>query len=80
MCHDADSRTLKRILNFPVLDYALISQSQLTSPHPHHDTSHAILLIIPVNGKHIAILINAPLVYKGSDDNSISGGVGADLA
>ncbi len=47
---------------------------------PHHDTNHAILIIIPVNGKRVAVPIDAPLVYKVNDDNSITGGVGSALA
>ena len=47
----------------------------------HRDTNHAILLLMPVNGKHIAMPLDAPPVYLiAGDSNAIEGGTGQDLA
>lgn len=47
---------------------------------PHRDTNHAILAIIPVEGKRVAVPIDAPIVYAVSDSGGIIGGSGAELA
>ena len=46
---------------------------------PHRDTNQAIVLIFPVEGKRVALPIDAPLVYK-TVGKSITGGAGKDLA
>ena len=48
---------------------------------PHRDTNHAILVLLPVDGKRIAVPLDAPPVYsvvEGTKD--IEGGDGQDLA
>lgn len=48
---------------------------------PHRDTNHAILLLLPVNGKRIAMPLDAPPVYSIAEgSNEIEGGTGQDLA
>lgn len=48
---------------------------------PHRDTNHAILLLLPVEGKRVAMPLDAPLVYSVADEtNDIEGGSGEDLA
>ena len=50
---------------------------------PHRETNHAIILILPVNGKRVAMPIDAPGVYSYSGDDKgadIHGGTGEDLA
>jgi len=47
---------------------------------PNRHTNHAILIIIPVDGKRMAIPIDAPIVYNTNDDCDIEGGSGEDLA
>ena len=46
---------------------------------PHRETNRAIILILPVNGKRVAMPIDAPVVYSYSGDD-IHGGTGEDLA
>ena len=45
----------------------------------HRDTNHAILIIMPVNGRRVAVPMDAPLVYKIDDEGDITGGSGVDL-
>ena len=52
---------------------------------PHRDTNQAIMLIFPVNGKRVSMPIDALPVYeygrlKDSDENSVQGSYGVDLA
>ena len=50
---------------------------------PHRETNHAIILILPVNRKRVAMPIDAPVVYSysGNDKGAdIHGGIGEDLA
>ena len=48
---------------------------------PHRETNHAILVLIPVKGKGIAMPLDAPPVYSVFEDtNHIGGGDGQDLA
>ena len=50
---------------------------------PHRETNHAIVLILPVNGKRFAMPIDAPVVYSYSGDDKgadIYSGTGEDLA
>ena len=47
---------------------------------PYRDTNHAILIIMPVNGRRVAVPMDAPLVYKIDDEGDITGGSGVDLA
>lgn len=48
---------------------------------PHRDTNHAILVLLPVKGKRIAMPLDAPPVYSVAEDtNNIEGGDGQDLA
>lgn len=48
---------------------------------PHRDTNHAILVLLPVDGKRVAMPLDAPLVYSISRaTNDIEGGSGKDLA
>ena len=47
---------------------------------PHRDTNHAILIIMPVNGRRVAVLMDAALVYKIHDEGNITGGSGVYLA
>ncbi len=47
---------------------------------PHRDTNHAILVLLPVNGKHVAMPLDAPLVYSVSGEGDIEGGSGQHLA
>ena len=35
---------------------------------PHRDTNQAIILIIPCNGKRVAVPVDAPIVYHVSPD------------
>ena len=46
----------------------------------HRDTNHAILIIMPVNGRRVAVPMDAPLVYKIDDEGDITEGSGVDLA
>ena len=46
----------------------------------HRDTNHAILIIMPVNGRRVAVPMDAPLVYKIDDEGDITGGSGVDWA
>eukprot|EP00794_Sanderia_malayensis_P003887 gene3887-4431_t len=52
---------------------------------PHRDTNHAIMIIVQVNGRRIAMPIDAPLVYGYEEDEDganveLQGGSGIDLA
>ncbi len=48
---------------------------------PHRDTNHAIMLLLPMNGKRIAMPLDAPPVYSiAEESNEIEGGTGEDLA
>ena len=47
---------------------------------PHRDTNHAILVLLPVNGKRVAMPLDAPLVYSVSGEGDIEGGSGQHLA
>ena len=50
---------------------------------PHRDTNHAILVLLPVDGKRIAVPLDAPPVYsivEGTKDIEGGGGGGQDLA
>uniref|UniRef100_A0A7M6DPB1 Uncharacterized protein n=2 Tax=Clytia hemisphaerica TaxID=252671 RepID=A0A7M6DPB1_9CNID len=47
---------------------------------PGRETNHAIMIIIPFNGKRIPMPIDAPLVYEMNDENNLEGGSGEDLA
>lgn len=47
---------------------------------PHRDTNHAILVLLPVNGKRVAMPLDAPLVYSVSAEGHIEGGSGQHLA
>lgn len=46
---------------------------------PHRETNHAIVVIMPVDGKRIAVPVDAPLVYQVKDGN-VTGGGGEALA
>ena len=45
----------------------------------HRDTDHAVLIIMLVNRRRVAVLVDAPLVYKIDDEGDITGGSGVDL-
>ena len=48
---------------------------------PHRDTNHAMLLLLPVDGKRIAFPLDAPPVYSIAEGTKeIEGGDGQDLA
>ena len=48
---------------------------------PHRDTNHAVLVILPVQGKRIAMPLDAPPVYRIAEMTAdIEGGTGQDLA
>ena len=49
---------------------------------PHRDTNHAVLVILPVQGKRIAMPLDAPPpVYRVAEMSvDIEGGTGQDLA
>lgn len=48
---------------------------------PIRDTNQAIMLLMPFEGKRIAMPIDAPKVYGYSDEeHAITGGTGRDLA
>ena len=48
---------------------------------PHRDTNHAVLVILPVQGKRIAMPLDAPSVYRVAEMTvDIEGGTGQDLA
>ncbi|MEO0684577.1 MAG: hypothetical protein AAFY76_05895 [Cyanobacteria bacterium J06649_11] len=47
---------------------------------PHRDTNQAVIVILPVNGKRLAIPIDAPLVYDLNKEDEVVGGCGSDLA
>ena len=47
---------------------------------PHRDTNQAIIILLPCEGKRIAVLIDAPLVYAMSESNTLEGGEHIDLA
>ena len=62
------------------LAYVRIYLLLLTSPHPTA-THHAILVLLPVDGKRVAMPLDVPLVYSVSRaTNDIEGGSGKDLA
>lgn len=47
---------------------------------PHRETNHAVLVILPVKGKRIAMPVDAPTVYTVDEKtNVIKGGTGSDL-
>ena len=48
---------------------------------PHRETNHAVLLLIPVEGKRIAMPLDAPTVYTvDKETKEVQGGYGQDLA
>ena len=48
---------------------------------PHRDTNQAIILIIPSNGKRVAVPVDAPIVYHVSPDSgNMHGGNHDELA
>ena len=47
---------------------------------PHRDTNQAIVLLIPSEGKRVAMPVDAPLVYALSESNTLEGGAHVDLA
>ena len=48
---------------------------------PHMETNHAVLVILPVEGKRVALPIDAPCVYGIEEDDWLTtGGPGEDLA
>ena len=48
---------------------------------PHRHMNHAIMVLLPVNGRRIAMPIDAPPVYSITvNSNEIGGGTGQDLA
>ena len=48
---------------------------------PHRETNHAILLLMPVNGRRIAVPLDCPLVYSLDPvTQDIVGGSGERLA
>ena len=47
---------------------------------PHRDTNQALLLILPSEGKRVAMPVDAPLVYALSESNTLEGGAHIDLA
>ncbi len=48
---------------------------------PHRDTNHAVLVILLVQGKRIAMPLDAPPVYRVAETTAdIEGGTGQDLA
>ena len=46
---------------------------------PHRETNHAVLVILPVEGKRVALPIDVPCVYEIVEDD-IAGGSGECLA
>ena len=46
----------------------------------HRDTNYAILIIMPVNVRRVAVPMDAPLAYKIDDEGDITWGSGVDLA
>ena len=48
---------------------------------PHRETNHAIMVILPVEGKRVALPIDAPIVYSNDEEEfDLQGGSGEDLA
>ena len=48
---------------------------------PHRDTNQAIVLIVPSDGKRVAVPVDAPIVYSVSPDSAvIQGGDHDELA
>lgn len=48
---------------------------------PHRETNHAVLLLIPVEGKRIAMPLDAPAVYTvDKETKEVQGGYDQDLA
>ena len=48
---------------------------------PHRETNHAVLLLLPVAGKRIAMPLDAPPVYPvEKETKTVQGGSGQDLA
>ena len=48
---------------------------------PHRKTNHAVLLLLPVAGKRIAMSLDAPPVYTvEKETKTVQGGSGQDLA
>lgn len=48
---------------------------------PHRETNHAIMVILPVDGKRVALPIDAPIVYSNTEEEfDLQGGSGEDLA
>ena len=48
---------------------------------PHRETNHAVLLLLPVGGKRIAMPLDAPPVYTvEKETKQVQGGSGQDLA
>ena len=71
------SKYLKRVL--PSTDLRPHISIAIDKPTPHRDANHAILAIMPVDGKSMAILTDAPIVYD-TVEGSIEGGSGEDVA
>lgn len=47
---------------------------------PHRETNHAILMLMPVNGRRVAMPLDCPLVYSVDPvTRDVVGGCGADL-
>ena len=47
---------------------------------PHRDTNQAIVLLLPSEGKRVAMPVDAPLVYTLSDSNALEGGAHIELS
>ena len=73
----------KKFLQEPLLSTGLRPHISVAvdKSTPHHDTNHAILVLLPVDGKRVAMPLDAPLVYSVCRvTNEIEGGSGKDLA
>ena len=73
----------KKFLQQPLLSTGLRPHISVAvdKSTPHRDTNHAILVLLRVNGKRVALPLDAPLVYSISGEtNEIKGGSGHDLA
>ena len=75
----------KKFLQEPLISTGLRPHVSLAADKstPHRETNHAIMVILPVDGKRVALPIDAPIVYNYSnteEDFHLQGGSGEDLA
>ena len=83
MAYEYIIQQTKNFLQEPLISTGLRPHVSLAvdKSTPHQETNHAIMVILPVDRKHVALPIGAPIVYSNTQEEfDLQGGSGEDLA